>query len=55
MCVIKVHKPFVMLIYMIVFDANRAFTVILYIQAYLDRGYFWALFQLPPTIIYENK
>jgi hypothetical protein len=37
------------------FDSNRAFTVILYIQAYLDRGYFWALFQLPPAIIYENK
>jgi hypothetical protein len=37
------------------FDSNRAFTVILCIQAYLDRGYFWALFQLPPAIIYENK
>jgi hypothetical protein len=23
------------------------------IQAYLDRGYFWALFQLPPAIIYK--
>jgi hypothetical protein len=30
------------------FDSNRVFTVILCIQAYLDRGYFWALFQLPP-------
>ncbi len=37
------------------FDSNRAFTVILCIQAYLGRGYFWALFQLPPAIIYENK
>ena len=36
------------------FDSNRAFTVILCIQAYLDRGYFWALFQLPPVIIYKN-
>jgi hypothetical protein len=33
---------------------NRAFTVILCIQAYLDRGYFWVLFQLPPAIIYKN-
>ena len=22
--------------------------------AYLDRGYFWALIQLPPAIIYKN-
>jgi hypothetical protein len=29
----------------------RPFTVIVCIQAYLDRGYFWALFQLPPAII----
>jgi hypothetical protein len=36
------------------FDSNRAFTVILCIQAYIDRGYFWALFQLPPAIIYKN-
>ena len=28
--------------------------VILCIQAYLDRGYFWVLFQLPPAIIYKN-
>jgi len=27
---------------------------ILCIQAYPDRGYFWALFQLPPAIIYKN-
>ena len=26
------------------FDSNRAFTLILCIQAYLDRGHFWALF-----------
>ena len=37
------------------FDSNRAFMVILCIQAYLERGYFGALFQLPPAIIYENK
>ena len=37
------------------FDSNRAFTVILCIQAYLGRGNFLALFQLPPAIIYENK
>jgi hypothetical protein len=24
------------------------------IPAYLDRGYFWALFQLPPAIIYRT-
>ena len=36
------------------FNSNRAFTVILCIQAYLDRGYFWVLFQLPPAIIYKN-
>ena len=29
--------------------------VILYIQAYLDRGYFWALFQLPPAIRAPDK
>jgi len=28
--------------------------VILCIQAYLDRGYVWVLFQLPPAIIYKN-
>jgi predicted RNA-binding protein len=37
------------------FDSHREFTVILCIEAYLDRGYFWELFQLPPAIIYENK
>ena len=36
------------------FDSNRAFTVISCIQAYLDRGYLWALFQLPRAIIYMN-
>jgi hypothetical protein len=36
------------------FDSNRAFTIILCIQAFLDRGYFWALFQIPPAIIYKN-
>jgi hypothetical protein len=30
------------------FDSNGAFTVILCIQVYLDRGYCWVLFQLPP-------
>ena len=28
------------------FDSNRAFTAILCIQAYLERGYFWALFTI---------
>ena len=37
------------------FDSSRAFMVILCIQAYLDRGYFWSLFQLPPAIIYKNR
>ena len=32
------------------FDSNRAFMVILCIQAYLERGYFGALFQLPPLL-----
>ena len=36
------------------FDSNRAFMEILCIQAYLDRGHFWALFQSPPAIIYKN-
>ena len=35
-------------------NSNRVFTVILCIQLYLDRGYFWVLFQLPSAIIYKN-
>ncbi len=36
------------------FDSNRAFTIMFCIQTYLDRCYFWALFQLPLAIIYKN-
>ena len=33
---------------------NKAYLFII-IYLYIDRGYFWALFQLTPAIIYENK
>jgi hypothetical protein len=36
-------------------NRHLSFTVILCIQAYLDRCYFWALFQLPPAIIIEGS